>query len=60
MPTPVSATISAATLLGWAKDIGAVSPGHYADMVAIDGDAIANIEDIKKVHAVMKGGEIVK
>ena len=55
-----SATISSATLLGWEKDIGAVSPGHYADLVAIDGDAIANIEDIKKVHAVMKSGEIVK
>ena len=54
-----SATIDAAELLGWQKDVGAVSPGRYADMVAIDGDALTDIDVLTKVAAVMKGGRLV-
>ena len=54
-----SATISAARLLGWEKDVGALSPGHYADMIAVDGDPLADINALVGEKIVMKGGKIV-
>ncbi|RJF94006.1 metal-dependent hydrolase family protein [Sphingomonas cavernae] len=54
-----SATSVAADLLGWQKDVGAVAPGRYADMIAVDGDPIANIAVLEKPPLVMKGGVIV-
>ncbi|MBI1365240.1 MAG: amidohydrolase family protein [Alphaproteobacteria bacterium] len=55
-----SATTSAAALLKWSKDVGAVSAGHYADMIAVRGDPLKDITVLEHVSAVMKGGVIVK
>jgi imidazolonepropionase-like amidohydrolase len=55
-----SATTVAAGLIGWNRDVGAVSPGHYADMVAVEGDALADIRVLEHVAAVMKGGVLVR
>lgn len=55
-----SATTSAAELMGWSKDVGALSPGHYADMIAVPGDPTADITVLQKVAHVMKGGEVVR
>jgi len=54
-----SATINAARLLGWEKDVGAIAVGRYADMIAVDGDPLADISILVGPKAVMKGGEIV-
>jgi len=62
--TPVqalrSATSSAAELLDMEKDIGAVSAGKYADIVAVEGDPLADITLLQKIDFVMKGGEVWK
>ncbi len=55
-----SATTSAAALMGWSKDVGALSPGHYADMIAVAGDPLADITALETVAHVIKGGELVK
>lgn len=55
-----SATLNAAKLLGWQKDVGTISPGHYGDMVAVEGDALADINLLTQIKAVMKGGVIIK
>jgi imidazolonepropionase-like amidohydrolase len=55
-----SATTSAAALMGKSADVGAVSPGHYADMVAVAGDPLADIGALEKVDHVMKGGKLVR
>jgi len=55
-----AATINAADLLGWADDIGAVEPGKYADLIAVDGDVLKNITQLEHVKFVMKGGEVVR
>lgn len=55
-----SATIRAAELLMWQKDVGDIAPGHYADMVAVDGDALADVTVLEHVSAVMKGGAVVQ
>jgi len=54
-----SATIRAAELLRMEKDIGSIAPGRYADLIAVDGDPLQNIEAIKKVRFVMKGGDVI-
>jgi imidazolonepropionase-like amidohydrolase len=55
-----TATTTAAALLGHAKDLGRIAPGFYADMVAIEGEPLKNIDDvIKGVKLVMKDGKIV-
>ena len=55
-----TATINAAQLIGWDKDLGSIKVGKYADIIAVQGDPLANIELLKDVKAVMKGGVVVK
>jgi imidazolonepropionase-like amidohydrolase len=60
MDSILAGTRNAAELLGASADIGAVSAGHYADIVAVDGDPLADITELQRVKFVMKGGEIYK
>lgn len=59
MQAIASATMNAAVLLGWEKDVGAISVGRFADMIAVDGDPLADINVLTGEKIVMKGGEIV-
>jgi imidazolonepropionase-like amidohydrolase len=54
-----SATINAARLLGWEKDVGAIAVGRYADMIAVESDPLADINALAGSKIVMKGGVIV-
>ena len=55
-----SATTSAADLLGWTDKVGAVAPGLYADLIAVDGDPLSDITELERVKFVMKGGTVYK
>jgi imidazolonepropionase-like amidohydrolase len=55
-----TATTIPAALLGHAGDLGTIAPGYFADLVAVDGDPLADIDVvINKVRWVMKGGKVV-
>lgn len=55
-----AATTNGADLLGMEKDLGAVVPGCYADIVAVEGDPLADIGAVTNgVRWVMKGGKVV-
>jgi imidazolonepropionase-like amidohydrolase len=55
-----SATAVGASLLGMSDSIGAVAPGYYADIAAVDGDPLADIRAVtRRVVWVMKGGRVV-
>ncbi len=55
-----TATTNAAELLGKEKELGAVAPGYFADLVAVEGDPLADINvAINNVRWVMKGGAVV-
>jgi imidazolonepropionase-like amidohydrolase len=55
-----SATQSAADLLGWSDQVGTVSKGRYADIIAVDGDPLKDITQLERVTFVMKGGVVYK
>jgi imidazolonepropionase-like amidohydrolase len=55
-----SATASAARLMGWEDRVGSLSPGKFADIVAVEGDALADLSRFEKVSFVMKGGVVHK
>jgi imidazolonepropionase-like amidohydrolase len=55
-----TATVNGAELLGKEKELGAVAPGYFADLVAVEGDPLASIDAaIYHVRWVMKGGAVV-
>jgi len=55
-----AATINDADLLGWSDKVGTIEPGKWADIVAVDGDPLADVTTLERVKFVMKGGEVVK
>jgi len=54
-----AATLEAARVLGRESEIGSISAGKWADMIAVEGDPLADIETLRTVAAVMKGGVIM-
>ena len=60
--TPLEA-VQAATLGGaelYGDKLGAIEPGNYADLIAVEGDPLADITILQHVSFVMKDGEVVK
>jgi imidazolonepropionase-like amidohydrolase len=55
-----SATTVAAEHLGWQADVGSLTTGHWADMVAVGTNPLADITALERVQHVIKGGEIVR
>ena len=55
-----SATSVAAALLGQEANLGSVEPGRYADVVAVNGDPLADVTELERVIFVMKGGVVYK
>lgn len=55
-----SATSVASELIGWSADVGSVDTGKFADLVAVDGDPLADITELSRVVFVMKGGQVYR
>ena len=55
-----AATTSAAQALDRTADVGAIATGRYGDLIAVDGDPLADVHTLEHVAFVMKGGEVVK
>ncbi|WKE65434.1 amidohydrolase family protein [Gallaecimonas kandeliae] len=60
MQAILCATRNASELLGVDDELGSVSPGKLADLVAVQGDPLQDIKLMQKVSFVMKAGVLVK
>jgi imidazolonepropionase-like amidohydrolase len=52
--------IDAADVMGWADQIGAIEPGKFADMIAVDESPLADIKQLEHVRFVMKRRGVVR
>jgi imidazolonepropionase-like amidohydrolase len=60
MEAILSATRSAADLLGASSQIGSIQAGRFADVIAVSGDPLKDISELQRVIFVMKGGLVYK
>jgi len=60
MFTIQAATTHAAQLLKHEKDLGSITPGKYADVVAVNGNPLDDITLLQHVQFVMKEGKVYK
>jgi len=51
-----SSTSLAARAMGWSDRVGAIAPGLYGDLVAVEGDPLADPRALQRVTVVIKGG----
>ena len=54
----LAATREAATLLGAADRIGSIQAGRFADLIAVAGNPVTDISELRRVTFVMKGGKV--
>jgi len=55
-----AATTSAADLIGRSADVGSLTAGHFADLIAVTADPLARIEVLEHPDVVVKGGALIK
>ena len=55
-----AATVHAADLIGRSGDVGQLTAGHYADLIAVKADPLEHVEALEQVPFVMKGGTVEK
>jgi imidazolonepropionase-like amidohydrolase len=60
METIRCATVNAADLLGMSESLGSIEKGKWADIVAVDGDPIKDIQAMGRMKFVMKNGVVYK
>ncbi len=60
MDSIMAGTINGAKLLGWDNHLGSLTPGKWADIVAVSGDPLKDIHNMQKVVFVMKNGVVYK
>ena len=60
MQSIIAGTSNAAKLLGWDKNVGTLTSGKWADVVAVPGDPIADIKVMEKPVFVMKNGVVYR
>jgi imidazolonepropionase-like amidohydrolase len=60
MQAIVAGTSNAARLLGWQDRIGTLAAGKLADVVAVAGDPMQNVQTLETATFVMKNGVVYK
>jgi imidazolonepropionase-like amidohydrolase len=55
-----AATVNASDLLGWKNKVGSITPGKYADIIAVSANPLDDVSVLENVKFVMKGGVVYK
>jgi len=53
-------TLNAADLMGWSDKVGSITPGKWADIIAVDSDPLKDVRVLQHVGFVMKSGVVYK
>jgi len=56
----LSATKTAAEIIGWSDNVGTIEAGKFADVIAVAGDPLRDITELERVTFVMKNGAVYK
>jgi len=56
----LSATKTAAEIIGWSDSVGTIEAGKFADVIAVAGDPLRDITELERVTFVMKNGAVYK
>jgi imidazolonepropionase-like amidohydrolase len=55
-----AATVNCAELVGSEATLGQIKAGFNADLIAVDGDPLARIEDLQRITLIVRGGEVLE
>ncbi len=55
-----AATVSGAGNLGKSAELGSIEPGKFGDLIAVSGDPLTDVAELRDVDFVMKGGVVYK
>jgi len=55
-----AATVNNAEVLGMLDQVGSLAKGKFADLIAVTGDPLADINELQRVKFVMKGGKVIR
>lgn len=55
-----SATLNSAQLLGKEQDLGSITAGKFADLIAVEGDPLLDIDKLRRVRGVIKAGRQIR
>jgi imidazolonepropionase-like amidohydrolase len=55
-----AATLGSAQLLAKEKELGSIAAGKFADLVALDGDPLQDIDKLRQVRGVLKAGRQIR
>jgi len=62
--TPIAAiqaaTVNSAEVMGMLDQVGSLAKGKFADLIAVSGDPLADITELRRVKFVMKGGKVIR
>ena len=54
-----AATVNCAEMLGTTAALGQIKVGFKADLIVVEGDPLATVEDLRRIKLVIRGGEAV-
>ena len=55
----VAATLTSAEVCGAQDRLGTVEPGKLADLIVVDADPLDDIQNLRRIQLVLKGGRVV-
>jgi imidazolonepropionase-like amidohydrolase len=55
-----AATLNSAQLLAKDKDLGSIATGKFADLIAVEGDPLQDIDKLRQVRGVVKAGRQIR
>ena len=55
-----AATLNSAQLLAKEKDLGSIATGKFADLIAVEGDPLQDINKLRQVRGVVKAGRQIR